>query len=160
MFMDSVQFSCSVVSNSLQPVDCSMPSICPSPAAPVHHQLLEPTQTHVHWVTVATQSSPPLSSSSPSAFNLSQHQGFFQGVSSSHQVAKVLEFQLQLQSFQRTFRTDFLQEWLIGFPCSPSNSQESSPASQFKSINSSELSFLYSPTLTSIHDCWKNHSSD
>ena len=155
MFMDSVQFSWSVMSNSLQPMDCSMPSICPSPTAPVHHQLLEPTQTHVHWVTVAFQSSPPLSSSSPPAFNLSQHQGFFQGVSSSHQVAKVLEFQLQLQSFQRTFRTDFLQEWLVGFRCSPSDSQESSPTPQFKSINSSELSFLYSPTLTSIHDCWK-----
>ena len=51
-------------------------------------------------------------------------------------------------------------DWLIGSPCSPRDSQQSSPAPQFKSVNSSALSFLHSPTLTSIHDCWKNHSSD
>ena len=57
-------------------------------------------------------------------------------------------------------RTDFLYEWLVGSPCSPRDSQESSPTPQFKTINSSVLSFLYSPTLTSIHDYWKNHSFD
>ena len=57
-------------------------------------------------------------------------------------------------------RTDFLWDWLVGSPCSPRGSQEPSPAPQFKSINSSVLSFLYSPTLTSIHDHWKNHSFD
>ena len=67
---------------------------------PVHHQLPELAQTHVHQVGVAIQPSHPLSSPSPPAFNLSQHQGLFQGVSSSHEVAKVLEFQLQHQSFQ------------------------------------------------------------
>ena len=66
----------------------------------VHHQLLEPTQTHVFQVGDAIQPSHPLSSPSPPALNLSQHQGLFQGVSSSHQVAKVLELQLQHQSFQ------------------------------------------------------------
>ena len=76
-----------------------------------------------------------------------------------HQVAKILEFQLQLQSFQWTPRTDLLWDGLVGSPCSPRDSQESSPT-QFKSINSSALSFLYSPTLTSIHDRWKNHSLD
>ena len=76
--------------------------------AAVHHQLLELTQTHVHWISDAIQLSHPLSSPSPPAFNLSQHQGLFKWVSSSHQVAKVLEFQLQRQSFQWTFRTDFL----------------------------------------------------
>ena len=75
---------------------------------PVHHQLPEFTQTHVHQVCVAIQPSHPLSSPYPPAFNLSQHQGLFQWVSSSHQVAKVLEFQLQHQSFQWIFRTDFL----------------------------------------------------
>ena len=85
---------------------------------------------------------------------------FFSRVSSSHQVAKVLELQLQHQSFQWTFRTDFLYDWLIWSPCSPRNPQESSPTPQFKSSNSSALSFLYSPTLTSIHDHWKNHSFD
>ena len=73
---------------------------------PVHHQLPEFTQTHVHWVSDAIQPSRPLSSTSPLAFNLSQHQGLFQWVCSSHQVAKVLEFQLQHQSFQWIFRTD------------------------------------------------------
>ena len=135
-------------------MDCNMPGF------PVHHQHLELTQTHVHWVGDAVQPSHPLSSSSPPAFNLSQHQGLFQWVSSSHQVASVLEFQLQHQSFQCIFRTDFLQDWLVGSPCSPRDSQESSPTPQFKSTNSLALSFLYSQTLPSIHDYWKNHSFD
>ena len=75
---------------------------------PVHHQLLEFTQTHVHWVGDAIQPFHPLSSPSPPALNLSQHRGLFQWVSSSHQVAKLLEFQLQHQSFQWTPRTDLL----------------------------------------------------
>ena len=97
-FFSSVLFSCSVVSNSMDLIGCSMPGL------PVHHQLLELTQTHVHWVSDAIQPSHPLSP----AFNLSQHQGIFKWVSSSHQVARVFEFQLQHQSFQRIFRTDFL----------------------------------------------------
>ena len=114
----------------------------------------------MHWVGDAIQPSHPLPSPSPPAFNLSQHQGLFQGLSSSHQVAKLLEFQLQHQSFPWIFRTDFLYGWLVGSPCSPRDSQGSSPTPQFKSINSLALSFLYSPTLTSIHDYWKNHSFD
>ena len=82
----------------------------------------------------------------------------FSNVSSSHQVGKVLEFQLQHQSFQWIFMIDFLKDGLVWSPCSPRDSQKSSPAPQFKRINSSALSFLYSPTLTSIHDHWKNHS--
>ena len=81
---------------------------CSTPGLPVHHQLLESTQTHVHWVGDAIQLSHPLSSPSPPAFNLSQDQGVFQWVSSSHQVAKVLQFQLQHQSFQWTLSTDLL----------------------------------------------------
>ena len=130
------------------------PWTCSTPGFPVHHQLPEFIQTHVHHVGDTIQPFHPLSSPSPPAFNLSQHQGLFQWVSSSHQVAKVLEFQLQHQSFQWIFRTDFLQDGLIGSPCSPRNSQESSPTPQLKSINSSALSFLYSPTLISIHDHW------
>ena len=148
----SVQFS-SVAQSCLtlcDPMDCSTPGLL------VHHQLLEFTQTPVNWVSDALQPSHPLSSPSPPAFILSQHQGLFQWVSSLHQVAKVLEF--QHQSFQWTPRTDFLQDGLVGSPCSPRDSKESSP--QFKSINSLALSFLYSPTLTSIHDHWKNHSLD
>ena len=100
---------------------------CSTPGLPVHHQLLEFTQTPVPWVGDAVPSSHPLSSPSPPAFNLSQHQGLFEWVSSSHQVAKVLEFQLQHQSFQWTPRTDFLYNGLLGTPWSPRDSQESSP---------------------------------
>ena len=78
---------------------------------PVHHQLPEPTQTHVHPVCVAIQPSHPLPSPSPPAFNLSQHQGLFQWVGSSHQVAKVMEFQLQHQSFQRISGGRVGQQW-------------------------------------------------
>ena len=144
----SVQFSHSVVSEGNR-MDYSTLGF------PVHHQLLGLTQTHVLWVSDAIQPSHPLLSLSLPTFNLSEHQGLF---SSSHQVAKVLEFQLQHQSFQWIFRTDFLYDGPVGSPCSPRDSQESSPTPQFKSINSSALSFLYSPTLTSIHDYWKNHS--
>ena len=152
----SVQFS-SVAQSCLtlcDPMNHSMPGL------PAHHQLLEFTQTHVHWVSEAIQPSHPLSSPSPPAFNVSQHQGLFKWVSSSHQVAKGLEFMLQHQSFQRNPRADLLQNGLVGSPCSPIDSQESSPKPQFKGINSSALSFLYSPTLTSIHDYWKNYSLD
>ena len=85
-----------------KPVDCSMPGF------PVQHQLLELTQTQVHWISDTNQPFYPLSSPSLSAFNLSQHQGLFQWVAFLHQVAKVLKSQLQHQSFQWTFRTDFL----------------------------------------------------
>ena len=78
------------------------------PGLPVHHQLPESTKTHVHWVSDAIQPSHPLLTPSPPALNLSQHQGLFQWVSSLHQMAKVLEFQLQHQFFQWTPRTDFL----------------------------------------------------
>ena len=84
------------------PMNCSMPGL------PVHHQLPKSTQTNVHWLSDAIQPSYPPSSPSPPALNLSQHQGLFKWVSSSHQVAKVLEFQLQHQSFQWTPRTDLL----------------------------------------------------
>ena len=84
----------------------------------------------------------------------------FSRVNSSHEVVKVLEFQPQHQSFHWPPRTDLLQNGLIGSPCSPRDSQESSPTPQFKSINSLALSFLHSPTLTSMHDYWKTHSHD
>ena len=149
--LSSVSQSCLTLCN---PINCSIPGF------PVHHQLPELAQTHVHWVSDAIQPSHPLSSPSPPALNVSQHQGLFQWISSLHQVAKVLEPQLQYQSFQWIFWIDFLQDCLDRSPCSPRDSQESSPTQQFKSINTSVLNFLYSPTLTSIHDHWKNHSFD
>ena len=100
----NVQFNSGV---QLCPTFCD-PMDCSTPGIPVHHQLPKLTQTHVHWVGDAIQGSHHLSSPSRPAFNLSQHQGLFKWVSSSHQVAKVLEFQLQYQSFQWLFRTDFL----------------------------------------------------
>ena len=139
----SVSESCLTLCN---PMGCSMPGF------PVHHQLPESTQTHVHWAGNAIRPSHPLSSPSPPALNLSQFQGLFKWVTSSHQVAKVLELQLQHQSFQWIFRTDFPWDWLVWSPCSPRDSQESSPTPQFKCIDSSALSLLYGPTLTSIHD--------
>ena len=98
---------CSVAKSCLtpcNPMDCSMPGFL------VLHHLLESVQTHVHWVSDAIQPSNPLLPHSPFAFNLSQHLDLFQRVSSLHQVAKVLELELELQhqSFQWTFRVDFL----------------------------------------------------
>ena len=102
--LSSIQFSLVVQScpTLCDPMDWSTPGF------PVHHQLPELAQTYVHWVGDAIQPSHPLSSPFLPAFNLSQHQGLFQGVSSSHQVAKVLEFQLQNQSYQWMFRIDCL----------------------------------------------------
>ena len=147
----SVAQSCPTLCNSMNPSTTDLP---------VHHQLPEFTQTHVHRVSDAIQPSHPLSSPSPPAPNSSQHRSLFQWVNSLHEVAKVLEFQLQHHSFQRTPSTDLLQNGLVGSPCSPGDSQESSPTPQFKSINSSALSFLHSPTLISIRDHRKNHSLD
>jgi len=95
----SVAQSCLTLCN---PMNHSMPGL------PVHHQLPESTQTHVHRVSDTIQPAHLLSFPSPPALNLSQHQGLFQWVNSSHQVARVLEFQRQHQSFQWTPRTDLL----------------------------------------------------
>ena len=86
--------------------------------------------TLIHRVSDAIQLSHPLSSPSSPAFNLSQHQGLFQWVNSLHEVAKILEFQLQHHSLQRNPRADLLQNGLVGSPCSPRDSQESSPTPQ------------------------------
>ena len=94
-----LSLSCSVMSDSM---DCSTPGF------PVLHYLLEFAKTHVHWVDDTIQPSHPLSPPSPPALNLSQHQGLFQWVGSSYQMAKLLEFQLQYQSFHWIFRVNFL----------------------------------------------------
>ena len=114
------------MSDSLQPHGLKHTRLpCPSPSSRAY-------STHVHQV--GGGPSHLLSSASPTAFNLSQHQGLFQWVSSSHQVAKVLELQLQQQCFQWIFRIDFLYDLLVWSPCSPRDSQESSPTPQFKSF--------------------------
>ena len=109
LFISSFTQSCLTLCH---PMDYSTPGF------PDHYQLPELTQTHVHWVCDAIQPAHPLSSPSPPAFSLSQHQGLFQWVSSSHEVAKVLEFQLEHQFFQRAPMTD-LQNGLVGSLCSP-----------------------------------------
>ena len=142
----SVQISCSVVSNSLQLHGLQHARLPCSPTPGAYSN-----SCPLSWWCHPTISSSVIPS--PPAFNFSQNQGLFQWV--SHQVAKVLEFQLQHQSFQWTTRTDFFSDGLVGSPCSPRDSQESSPTPQLKSINSSALSFLYGPSLTSIHDTGK-----
>ena len=125
-----------------------------TPGFPVHHQLLELTQAHVHWVGDAIQPSHPLSFTSPPAFNLSQHQGLFKWVSSSHQVAKVLEFSFNISpSNEYLGLISFRMNWLDILAVQ--GTLKSPPTAQFKSINSSAFSFLYSPALASIHDYWK-----
>ena len=135
------------------PMDCSTPGL------PVHHQLPEFTQTHAHWIGDAIQPSHPLSSLllSPSIFT-----------------------NIRVFSNESAFRIRWPKYWSFSFNISPSNEKsglisirmdwldllavqgtlESSPTPQFKSINSSVLSLLHSPTLTSIHDHWKNLSFD
>ena len=98
---------------SVSSVTQSCPTLCDPmnrsmPGLPVHHQIPEFTQTHVHQISEAIQPSHPLSSPSPPAPSPSQHQGLFQWVNSLHEVAKVLEFQPQHQSLQWTPRTDLL----------------------------------------------------
>ena len=116
-----------------------------TPGLPVHNQLPDSTQTHVHQVNDANQLSHPLSSPSPPALNLSQHQGLFQWVSSSHQLAKVLEFQLQHQSFQWTPRTDFYWHLIFQQLSLPLLPLLSMLPSYFISKHSSYLySFLFS----------------
>ena len=150
----SVQFSWSVMSDSLGPKELqhTRPP-CPSPTPGVHSDS-RPSSQRCH---PAISSSVFPFSSGPQSLPAS---GFFQWINSSHDVAKVLEFQLQHHSLQRNPRADLLQNELVVSPCSPRDSQESSPTPQFKSINSSALSLLHSPTLTSMHDHRKNHSLD
>ena len=142
----SVQFS-SATESCLTLWD---PMECRTPGLPVHHLFPELAQTHVHRVGDVIQPSHPLSSPSPSAFCLSQYQGLFKWVSFLHQ-AKVLEFQLQHQSFQWVPPSGWTG-W-ISLQCKGLLKVFSN--TKFKTINSSVLSFLYSPTFTSIHDTGK-----
>ena len=147
----SLQFS--AVAQSC-PILCD-PMDCSTLGLPVHHQLPEFTQTHVHWVGDTIQPSYPLSSPSLPAFNRPQHQGLFQWVISLHQVA--ISFSISPSNEYLgliSFRMDWLDLLAI------QRTLKSSPIQQFKSINSLVLSFLYRPPLTSIHDQWKNHSFD
>ena len=144
MWKDTVSSVQSVVFNSLWPHGLQHARLpCPSPTPGAYSNSC-PLSKCCH--SSISSSVVPLSSHLQSF----QASGLCQWVSSSNQEAKVLEFQLQHQSFQWTPRTDLLYDGLVGSPCSPRDSRESSPTPQFKSTNSSVLIFLYSPTLTSI----------
>ena len=148
----SVQF-CSVAQSCLtlcNPMNHSTKSL------PVHHKLPESTQIHVHRV---IQPFHLLSSPSPPAPNPFQHQGLFQWVNLSHEVAKDWRFSFSINpSNEYSLLISFRIDWFNLVEVQ--ETQVSSPTPKFKSINSSALSFLHSPTLTSIHDHWKNHSLD
>ena len=153
-FWFSVQFSHSVVSNFLQPHGLQhprLPSPSPTPGSyskscPLSRWCHPTISFSVIPFSFHLQSFPASGSFPMSQFFASGGRSI--GVSASALVLPML------------FRDDFLEDWLAWSPCSPRDSQESSPTPQFKSINSSVLSFLYIPTLTSIHDYWKNHSFD
>ena len=133
-------FSSGVVSDSLLPHELQWtPSLLVLYYFPPTH-VLESVMPSNHLILCR----PP----SPPAYNPSQHLGLFQWVGPSHQEAKLLELQLQHQSYQWVFRVNFLQGCLVWSPLYPKDSQESSPAPQIKNHNSSALSLLYSPTLT------------
>ena len=149
----SVQFS-SVVSNSLQPHEPQHARLpCPSPNPGVHPN----PRPLYQWCHPAISSSVVPSSSGPQSFPASgsfpMSQLFAWGSQSIGVSASTSVLPMNIQEWS-------LLGWMVGSPCSPKDSQESSPTPQFKSFSSSALSFLYSPTLTSIHDHWKNHSLD
>ena len=149
--ISSIQFS-SVIQSCLtlcNPMDWSTPGL------PVHRQLPEFTQTHVHGVSDAIQPSHPLSSPSP-AFSLSQHQVFSNELVLCIRWPKYWSFRLSISlSNEYSVLISFRMDWLDLLAV-----KGTSPTSQFKSINSLALSFLYSPAIISIHDYWKNHSFD
>ena len=136
------------------------PMNCSTPGLPVRHQLLEFTQIHVQWVGDAIQPSHPLLSPSPPAPNPLKHQCLFQWVNSLHEVAKVLEFQLQASVLPVNTQDWSPLGWIGWISLQYKGTLKSSPTPQFKSINSLALSFLHSLTLTSIHDHWGNQSLD
>ena len=154
IYIQSVQFSRSVVSDSLRPHEWqhSRPP-CPSPSPGVYPNSSPSSQ----WCNPAISSSVVPFSSCPESLPASGYFPISQLFAWGGQSTGV--------SALASFLPKKSQGWsplegLVGSPCSPRNSQESSPTPQFKSINSSALSFLHSPTLTSIHDHWKNHSLD
>ena len=147
-----------VVVQSLSYVWLCNPMHCSTPGFLVLHYLPEFGQTHIHWVCDAIELSHPLLPLSLPVLNLCQHQGLFQWVGSSHQVAKVLEPQLQHQFFNEYSRLiSFRIDWFFS-PCCPQDSQRSSPAPHFENINSLAFNLLYGSSLTSLHDYWKNYS--
>ena len=156
MTVSSVQFS-SVTQSCLtlcDPTNCSMPGL------PVHHQLPEFTQLmsidsvmpSSHLILCCPLLLLPLI---PLSIRVFSNESTLR-----MRWPKYWSFSFSIIPSKKNLRVDLLQNGLVGSPCSPRDSQESSPTLQFKSINSLALCFQHSPTLTSIHDHWKNHSLD
>ena len=151
--MLSIQFSHSVMSDSLKLNGLQHAYL------PVHHQLPEFSQNHVHQVGDATQPSHSLSSPSPPNSIFPRTRVFSTESVLRMRWPKYWSFSFSINPSNE--HPGLIQpDWLVGSPCSPRDSQESSPTPQFKSINSSAFSFLHRSTLTSIYDHWKNHSLD
>ena len=152
----------SIKPNQFRSVTQSFPTLgdlvdCSTPGLPVYRQLWKFTQTHVHWVGDAIQPPHPLSSPSPPAFNLSQHQCLFKWVSSSHQVAKVLVSASASASNEHSGLISFRMDWLDLLAA------QGILKSLFQHYSSKasilwHFGFFIAPTLTSIRDYWKNHS--
>ena len=136
------------------------PMVCSMPGFPVLHYLLEFAHAHVHRLSHAIQLRHPLSSPSPLAFDHSQHQGLFHWVGSLYRVVKVVKLQLQHFSLFNEYSglISFRMDWL-DLLAVQGTLKSLYPTPQFKSINWT-LSLLHGPTLTSIHDYWKNRSFD
>ena len=152
IYFSTLLFSNSVMLTLCDPMDCSTPGF------PVHHQLLELAQTHVHQVDDAIQPSHPLSPSPPPAFNLSKHQGIFHELALCIRWPKIWSFSFSISpSYEYSGLISFRIDWFDPLAVQGTlKSHFSMP--QLKSINSLALSFLYGPILTSVHDYWKNHS--
>ena len=131
---------------------------CSTPGLPVHHQLPEFTQTHVHLVGDAIQPSYPLSTPSPPAFSLLTIRVFSNESALCIRWPQYWSFSFSISPSNAPGLISFRMDWLDLLVVQ--GTQEASPTPQFKSINSSALCFLYSPTLTSIHDHRKHHSLD
>ena len=131
-----------------------------TPDLPVRHQLPESTQPHVHQVGDAFQPSHSRSFPSPPAPNPSQHQRFYNELTLCMRWPQYWSFSFSISRSNEYSGLISFMIGLVGSPCSPRDSQESSPTPQFKSLNCLVLNFLHSPTLKSIHDNWKNHSLD
>ena len=148
--VSSVQFSLSVVSDSLWPHESqNARPPCPSPTPRVHSDSVMPSRYIIHWRPLLLL--PPIPPSIKVFSNESTLRMWW---------PKYWSFSFSIIPSNGNLRADLLQNGLIGSPWSPRDFQESSPTPHFKSVSSSALSLLHSPTLTSIHDYWKNHSLD
>ena len=155
---DSAPGSCCCLDAQLCPTLCD-PMDCSTPGLPVPHHVPELAQVHVHCIGDAVRPSHPLTPSSPSALNLSQHQGLFQWIVCSHQMTKILELQAQHQTLQWIFRVDLPQDWLVWSPCCPSDFQVFS-STTFRRHQLLGVLPSVAPSLTTVGDHCKDHGLD